>query len=82
MTEVTSSSSNLLSGFPLGSVLKNPPAVQETQETWVQSFGWEDPLEEEMANPLQYSCWKYAMDRVAWWATVYGVAKSRTRLSD
>ena len=29
-------------GFPRGSVVKNPPAVQETQ---VQSLGWEDPLE-------------------------------------
>ena len=33
-------------------------------------------------NPLQYSCLENPMDRGAWWATVYGVAKSRTRLSD
>ena len=33
-------------------------------------------------NPLQYSCLKYSMDRGAWWATDYGVTKSRTRLSD
>ena len=33
-------------------------------------------------NPLQYSCLKNSMDRGAWWATVQGVAKSRTRLSD
>ena len=33
-------------------------------------------------NPLQYSCLENAMDRGAWKATVYGVAKSRTRLSD
>ena len=32
-----------------GSVIKNPPAVQETQEAWVQSLGWDDPLEEGMA---------------------------------
>ena len=36
--------------------LKNPPSVQEIQETWVQSLGWEDPLEEGHGNPLQYSC--------------------------
>ena len=30
--------------------VKNPPAMQETQETRVRSLGWEDPLEEEMAN--------------------------------
>ena len=36
-------------GFPGGSVVKNPSAVQETQEMWVQSLGQEDPLEEKMA---------------------------------
>ena len=33
-------------------------------------------------NPLQYSCLESPMDRGAWWATVPGVTKSRTRLSD
>ena len=33
-------------------------------------------------NPLQYSCLKNPMGRGAWWATVHGVAKSRTRVSD
>ena len=33
-------------------------------------------------NPLQYSCLENLMDRGAWWATVHGVAKSWTRLSD
>ena len=33
-------------------------------------------------NPLQYSCLKNPMDRGAWWATVHGVAKSQTQLSD
>ena len=33
-------------------------------------------------NSLQYSCWRIPMDRDAWQATVYGVAKSQTRLSD
>ena len=33
--------------------LKSPPAVQETQETQVQSLSGEDPLEEENGNPLQ-----------------------------
>ena len=120
--------------------------MQETQETWVQSLGWEDPLEKDMAthssilawriprtdepdrlqstgsqrvrhdwsdlagfpgssdgkasaynagdlgsipglgrspregngNPLQYSRLENPMDQGAWWATVHGVAKSRT----
>ena len=33
-------------------------------------------------NPLQYSCLENPMDRKAWWGTVYGVAKSRTQLSN
>ena len=33
-------------------------------------------------NPLQYSCLENPMDEGAWWATVHGVAKSQTRLSD
>ena len=34
------------------------------------------------ATPLQYSCLENPMDGGAWWATVHGVAKSWTRLSD
>ena len=30
-------------------------------------------------NPFQYSCLENPMDRGAWWATVHGVAKSRTQ---
>ena len=37
---------------------------------------------EEKGSPLQYSCLENSMDRGAWWATVHGVVKSRTRLSD
>ena len=33
-------------------------------------------------NPLQCSCLENPMDGGAWWATVHGVTKSRTRLSD
>ena len=33
-------------------------------------------------TPLQYSCLDNPMDRGGWWATVHGVTKSRTRLSD
>ena len=39
-------------------------------------------LGEGNGNPLQYSCLESPMDGGACWATVYGVAKSRTRLSD
>ena len=33
-------------------------------------------------TPLQYSCLENPMDGGAWWATVHGVTKSWTRLSD
>ena len=38
-------------------------------------------LREGNGTPLQYSCLENPMDGGAWWATVHGVAKSRTRLS-
>ena len=52
------------------------------QEMWVQSLVWEDPLEEGMATHSNILDWRIPMDRGACWATVHGVAKSRTRLSD
>ena len=55
--------------------------MQESQETRAQSHGntgWEDPLEEENGNPLQYSCLKNPMDRGTWWAAIYGVTQSDT----
>ena len=45
-------------GFPGDSVVKNPLAVQETQETWVQSLGGEDPLEKEMATHSCILAWR------------------------
>ena len=65
--------------FPGGSVVKNLPAMQET---WVQSLGWEDLLEEGTATHSSILAWRIPMDRGAWRATVHGVAKSRTGLSD
>ena len=46
---------NLFMGFPGGSVVKNPPAMWET---WVQSLGWEDPLEEGMATHSSILAWR------------------------
>ena len=36
------------------------------RETWVQSLGWEDPLEEVMAIHSSILVWRIPMDRVAW----------------
>ena len=52
------------------------------QETWIRSLGWEDLLEEGMANYSNILSWRIPLDRGAWPAAVHGVAKSRTRLSD
>ena len=66
---------------PRGSDVRKLPAMQETQ---VWSLGQEDPLEKGMATNSSTLAW-----RIPWtgepdrpWATVYGVAKSRTQLSD
>ena len=47
------------------------------QETWVQSLGWEDPLEEGMATHFSIPAWRVPMDRRVWQATVLDVAKSQ-----
>ena len=60
-------------------MIKKLPAMWET---WVQSLGWEDPLEEGMATHSSILAWRIPMDRGAWWAVVHGVANNWTRLSD
>ena len=45
-------------GFLGGSAVKNPPAMQETQEMWVQSLGQKDPLEEKMATHPSILAWE------------------------
>ena len=76
-------------GYPLqyswvslvAQALRTPPAMWET---WVQSLGWEDPLErgnEGNSDPLQYSCLENSLDRRAWQVTIHWVAKSRTQLT-
>ena len=60
-------------------VVKNLPANRDDASSiprWIRSSGEGD------GNPLQYSCLENSMDRGAWWATVHGVAKSQTWLSD
>ena len=60
-------------------MIKSPPAMWET---WVQSLGWEDHLEEGLAAHSSILAWRIPTDRGAWWAIVLGVTKSWTRLSD
>ena len=63
----------------MAQTVKKLPAVWET---WVQLLGWEDPLEEDTATHSAVLAWRILMDRGTWWATVHGVAKSQTQLSD
>ena len=42
-------------GFPSGLAVENPPAMQET---WVQSLGLEDPLEEDMPTHSSNHAWR------------------------
>ena len=42
-------------GFPGGSMVKNPPAVRET---WVESLGWADALEDRMATHSCILAWR------------------------
>ena len=46
----------------MAQAVENLPAMQET---WVQSLGWEDPLEKQMATHSSYSCLENSMDRGA-----------------
>ena len=65
--------------FPGGSDGKES-ACNAGNLRWILGLG--RPLGEGNGSPLQYSCLRNPMDRGAWWATVHGVTKSRTPLSD
>ena len=64
-------------GYPLwyswaslvAQLVKNPPAIRET---WVQSLGWEDPLEKGKATHSSILAWRIP------WTVVCGVVKSQT----
>ena len=58
----------------IAQLVKNPPAVWET---WVQSLGWENPLEKGKATHSQYSGLENSKDCIVHW-----VAKSQTQMSD
>ena len=60
-------------------MVKNMPTMKET---WVRSSGQEDALEKGIAIHFSVLAWRIPMHRGAWQATVHGVAKSQTRLSN
>ena len=54
-------------------MIKNLSANAEDARDAIQSLGWEDPLEEEMATHSNILAWKIPWKE--WWAAVHGVAK-------
>ena len=60
-------------------VVKNVSASERASETWVQSLGWQDPLEKGMANLSSILASRIAWT-ATWQPTVRGVAQSQTRL--
>ena len=71
-------SNDINEGFPGGAVVKNLPAMWKT---WVLSLGREDSLGREWQTSLVFLP-ENSTDRRAWWATVHGVAKNRTGLTN
>ena len=64
-------------GFPGGSVVKNPPPMQET---WVQSLGQEDPLEKEMATHSSILAWEISWTEEPGGLQSMGLQKSQTQV--
>ena len=60
-------------------LVNNPHAMQETP---LRFLGREDPLEKGYATHSIILAWRIPMDRGAWKATVQGVARSWTQLSN
>ena len=62
--------------FSGGSTVKNPSAMQETQEKQAQSLGWEDPLEEERATHSSSLAWEISWTEDPSWLQSMGSQKS------
>ena len=68
-------------GFPDGSVVRNLPADAEDARCWVQSLGWEDPLEKEMATHSSILAWEIPWTEEPGGLQTTGLQKSWTQLS-
>ena len=74
-TEVTlQQQHSLLRASLLAQMVKNLPAMWET---WLQTLGWEDPLEEGMATLSSILVWRTPIDRGAQRASVHGIERVR-----
>ena len=69
-----------MEGFPVGAVVKNPPAnAGDTRDAGSIPGSGRSPGDGN-GNSLQYSCLGSPMDRGAWWTIVHGVKKSHMGL--
>ena len=64
----------VLTLLPSGAEVKNPPAMQET---WVQSLGWEDPLEKGMATHSSFLAWIISWTEEPGWLQSMGSQRVR-----
>ena len=60
---------------PDDSVVKNLSAIQEMQEMWFRSLGWEDPLEEEMASHSSVLAWRISQTEEPGWLQSMGLQR-------
>ena len=79
LVSVTFRARFIIWGFPDGSDNRKESACNTEDLGWIPGLG--NPLEEGMATHSSILAWRVPVNRGAWWATVRGVAKSRTRLS-
>ena len=64
-------------GLPWCLTIKNQPAMQETREMWVQSLGWEDHLEKEMATYSSVLAWQIPWTEEPSWPQSVGLQRIR-----
>ena len=79
---LSNASLHLLRAFQVALVVKNLSASAEDLRDSGSTPGLGRSPGGGHGNPLQYFCLEDPMDRGAWWATVHGVAKSQTVLSN
>ena len=58
VTKQTTTKSQSIGASQVAQMVKNLPAMQEMQDTWLQPLGWEDPLEEGMTTQSSIVAWR------------------------
>ena len=79
MTETTQQQAPMRAS-QVAQTIKNPPAVQESQEIQIRSLGLEDPWRKAQATHASILAWRIPRTEEPGWATVYRVTKSQIQL--